>query len=618
MCGLIAAITRAPDIAGSVRQAMDRMQRRGPDDEGLWQGDGACLGHRRLAILDLDHRAAQPMHSADGRHVIVFNGEIYNFHDLRRELEATGTVLRTQSDTEVLLELYTREGERMLPKLRGMFAFVIWDRIARCAFAARDPYGIKPLYLAKVRDGWLFGSQVKALLATGHVDTAADARGQAAFWLLGSVPEPHTWYRDISAIPAGSWCRVADGHSLDGPHAWIDIGDAWRGAPECRATAADAEGQVRAAVLESVRKHLVSDVPVGVFLSGGIDSGAIAGLMRDAGASDVQGITIGFQEFAGTDQDESPVAARIARHYDIQHHVRTVTRAEFTADLPRILDAMDQPSIDGINTWYASKAVAELGLKVVVSGVGGDELFCGYPSFRQVPALVSKWHRWQHIPGARKSADVFTRLLAWRSGNPRWRWFSRAAGNMPGAYWLRRGLFSPDQLQALMGTAFDDELLAANNPAALIEAISGMLSNDALAAVGQMESMSYLRNQLLRDSDWASMDHSVELRTPLVDAWLLRDLTPLLRGFGALHGKSLLARSPCSPLPDSIVVRRKTGFGVPLERWLQEGASGVPIEGGSRGWASCVAGTFTRRGGMHEAILVPATLAPRTTIGGRT
>jgi asparagine synthase (glutamine-hydrolysing) len=589
MCGLIAAFTDVPGAGDGVRRAMARMQRRGPDDEGFWQADGAALGHRRLAILDLDHRAAQPMHSADGRYAIVFNGEIYNFRALRKQLADAGAALHTQSDTEVLLELFAREGKAMLPKLRGMFAFVIWDKLERCAFAARDPYGIKPLYLARAGDGWLFASQVKALLATGRVSDEPDPHGQAGFWLLGSVPEPRTWYRDISAVPAGSWCRINADRKLDGPHTWFDIGGCWRAAPACELTADEAQAQVRSAVLASVREHLVADVPVGVFLSGGIDSGSLAGLMKDAGAKDIQGITIAFSEFAGTQNDESPIAAQIARQYGIQHHVRTVTRTEFDADLPRILDAMDQPSIDGVNTWYASKAVAELGLKVVISGVGGDELFGGYPSFRQLPALVSRWRSLSRVPGTTSVANAIANWQARRSGNPRWRWFTRSAGSLHGAYWLRRGLFSPNELPGLMGSAKAQQASTAMDPAAMLRSMVGALASNATAAVGQLESMAYLRNQLLRDSDWASMDHSVELRTPLVDAWLLRDLAPLLRGFGTLNGKALLARSPDMPLPDSIITRSKTGFGIPVERWLRESSPSTLMEGGSRGWARRVA-----------------------------
>jgi len=594
MCGLIAAFGAQPVDVDAFQRGIDQMARRGPDDEGLWQSESVLLGHRRLAILDLDFRGAQPLHSACGRYVIVFNGEIYNFRDLRRDLERAGSVFHTQSDTEVLLELYVHERERMLPKLRGMFAFVIWDKVAKRAFAARDPYGIKPLYLARAGDGWLLASQVKALLATGLISIAPDPAGQAGFWLLGSVPEPYTWYRDIRALPAGSWCRIGADQQLDGPHTWFDIGDCWRDAPACNLAAKEAGERVRTAVLESVRQHLVADVPVGVLLSGGIDSGSLAGLMKDAGAANIKGVTVAFSEFAGTHQDESPAAEQVARQYGIEHHVRIVTRAEFNADLPRIVAAMDQPSIDGINTWYAGKAVAELGLNVVISGVGGDELFYGYSSFRQLPALVSRWRRLTMIPGARTGASALTGLLARRSGNPRWRWLTRQADSLYGAYWLRRGLFSPDQLPALMGQEAAQDPALEVVPACLLEAMAGTLPQDPMAAVGQLESKVYLRNQLLRDSDWASMDHSVELRTPLVDAWLLRDLAPLLRCFARVSGKTLLANSPASPLPLAIVNRHKTGFGIPVEQWTNNGLHNTNEERGSRGWARRLAATYNR------------------------
>jgi asparagine synthase (glutamine-hydrolysing) len=579
MCGIAGVIVfrKIPhwlEVDNAVRRMCGHMQNRGPDAVGYWSdaASGLSFGHRRLAIIDLDSRANQPMISDDGRYVIVFNGEIYNFRELRRVLTQDGESFRTQSDTEVLLKLYAREGESMLTRLRGMFSFAIWDRQTRDVFLARDPYGIKPLYIGRGTDGWVFASQVKALLASGLVSHDSDPQGQAGFWLLGSVPEPRTWFRDISALPAGSWCRISADNKFIGPHKYWDIGNSWRNAPECRLGLGEAQEMVRAAVTESVRQHLVADVPIGVFLSGGIDSGSLAGLIKDTGASGLQGITIAFNEFEGRHDNEAPVAAEIARSYGFRHHVRIITRQEFDADLPRILSAMDQPSIDGINTWYASKAVVELGLKVVISGVGGDELFYGYSSFQQIPHLVSRWKRLSDIPLMRPVANLAGALLARRSGNSRWGWLTRQADNLYGAYWLRRGLFAPDELPDLMGEELFHELPQGVNPAALLESMVGNLPFDPMASVGQIESMAYLRNQLLRDSDWASMDHSVELRTPLVDACLLRDLVPVLRSFGRLKGKHMLAASPAMPLSRSIVDRVKTGFGVPLGMWMR-GAS---------------------------------------------
>ncbi len=591
MCGWIAAIGNLPSAEHKARAACMRMRTRGPDDDGLWQSEAVCLGHRRLAIQDLDHRAAQPMHSTDGRYVIVFNGEIYNFRHLREQLQAEGVRFVTESDTEVLLALFAREGEAMLPRLRGMFSFLIWDRHARRAFVARDAYGIKPLYYARTADGLLLGSQVQALLATGAVGREPDPRGQATFWLLGSVAEPSTWYRDIRALPAGHCAWVTENGELS-MHAWRDIGATWRAADALPQRPADeVQDHVRQALLASVRDHLVADVPVGVFLSGGIDSGALAGLMVEAGAHDLVGVTVAFDEFAGSERDEAPDAARLAAHYGLRHHVRRVTRDEFHADLPPILEAMDQPSIDGVNTWYASKAVAELGLKVVVSGVGGDELFQGYSSFVQLPRLVGRWQAATRIPGMQALGRAAGAWQARRSGNARWGHAAEWARSMAGAWWLRRGLFAPEDLPGLMGAELATAAMAEFSAEDWVQKMTGPLPTDPRLALGQIESMTYLRNQLLRDSDWASMDHSVELRTPLVDGQLLHTLGDWLPSFARLPGKALLANAVAPPLPEAISKRRKTGFGIPLARW-----AGHAGEDNYRGWARQLALHFAGDG----------------------
>jgi asparagine synthase (glutamine-hydrolysing) len=581
MCGIIAAFGGVPITEDAADRALARLARRGPDAEGRWRDDasGVFLGHRRLAILDLDTRSTQPMHSACGRYLIVFNGEIYNFRALRTDLESRGVRFRTTSDTEVILAMFAEHGEAMLPKLRGMFAFVIWDRVAKRAFAARDPYGIKPLYVASVLGGTILASQVKALLATGLVSREPDTHGQVGFWMLGSVPEPHTWFRDISMLPAGH-CAWIEGGRVVATRCWHDIGDHWRAAPPPAGPSpqdTDAvQEQVAAALRQSVESHLVADVPVGVFLSGGVDSGALAGLMVDAGCSNLHGVTIAYEEYSGTGDDEQPAAALTANHYGIHHHVRRVGQTEFLADLPRILDAMDQPSVDGINTWYASKAVAELGLRVVVSGVGGDELFLGYSLFEELPKLMRVWKVLTQTAGSGRTPALGSRLLGTTSDDARWRHAPDWLRSIGGAWWLRRCVMAPDDLPEHVRDA-SSQLLSEFDAAAWVHAMAGNLPTDPTLALAQIESKAYVRNQLLRDSDWASMDHGVELRTPLVDAHLLRELAPMLPQFPKFSGKRLLARAPGRPIPAAVQDKPKTGFSIPVSRWLR--ASGAVPRG---------------------------------------
>lgn len=569
MCGFLTAFYNQKIPSVGLQWGLDRMIHRGPDAAGVWESPSAYLGHRRLAIMDLDQRATQPMLSACGRYRIVFNGEIYNFRSLRDHLKNQGVVFRTTSDTEVILEGFARAGLDLLPELQGMFAFVIWDQQHNRGFAARDPYGIKPLYYARFDKGVVLASQVKAILDTGLVSKDPCQDGQMGFWLLGSVPEPYTWYRDISALPAGSYCWIEDS-KVTSPQKWCDIESIWQQAPKCTEDLQSVSLAVKTCLRESVERHLVADVPVGVFLSGGIDSGALSGLMHEAGVQDIHGLTVSYAEYEGTSYDESPDAALIAKSYGINHHVRRVTKQEFLNDLPEILESMDQPSVDGINTWYAAKATKELGLKVVLSGIGGDELFLGYGSFNTLPRLVSCWRCIQKVPGlswfARQAAGIQAAITA----NPRWYFATDLLSDMQGAWLLRRGLMSPTDA---VGQMIHSE--NPNSPAnALIEkygkARLGKHPLDMQLWLAQIESTMYLRNQLLRDSDWASMHHSVELRTPLVDYHLLLSLQPYLSAFSKFPKKSLLANAPEKPLPLAVRNRPKTGFSIPVYQWMAE------------------------------------------------
>jgi asparagine synthase (glutamine-hydrolysing) len=431
---------------------------------------------------------------------------------------------------------------------------------------------------------------VKALLATGLVSRDPDPRGQAGFWLTGSVPEPHTWYRGIRALPAGGLAWVDERGSI-ATKRWCDIGDHWRQAPDTDVTDDDVLATVHAALRRSVEAHLVSDVPVGVFLSGGIDSGAIAGLMRESDSTALKAVTIGFREFAGKHQDEAPFAARLAAECGIEHHVRIVTREEFEQDVARILDAMDQPSVDGVNTWFASKAVAELGLKVVVSGLGGDELFQGYRHFRYLPHLVAAWSRGARFPGAVAATDFLSRIQARRSGNARWRHFSSLARSLPGAWFLRRGLFAPEELGDIMGDEMAAEALRGFDAEQWVTEQCGPLPREPHLALSLIESTLYLRNQLLRDSDWASMAHSVELRTPLVDVALLRDVMQVGRTLRRFPRKALLS-SAARALSAAVTERRKSGFDTPINTWLSQATQGTSHP--TRSWARFLTGSHAR------------------------
>jgi asparagine synthase (glutamine-hydrolysing) len=577
MCGIAGVYPGERQEPAVIRDAVEamtvHMATRGPDGQGvLALGPGApVLGHRRLSIIDLDPRSNQPLSSADGRLTIVYNGEIYNYRELRSQLLGGGESFRTTSDTEVLLALYRREGRGMLARLRGMFAFALWDREAESLLVARDPHGIKPLYYADVAAGFVFASRAKAVLASGLVPAASSPAGLAGFYLWGSVPEPWTVHRSVRALPAGHWLEVRRGIA-GAPRAWYDV-SARFGEPERRCSPRELAVRVRSAVRDTVRAHRVADVPISVFLSGGIDSGALAGVLAAEGAR-VEGITIACAEFEGTPQDEVPRARAIARHYSLEHHVRQVTQRELSADLPHIVAAMDQPSIDGINTWFASKAAAERGYKVALSGIGGDELFCGYASFAALPRATRVARGLLRVPGARAALAGAGVALAALQQKPKLRALGESVGTLEGLYQLRRGLFMPEELPRLMGASAAREGLEALGDFASSRVAAA--ARHGTAQVALLESTRYLRNQLLRDSDWASMAHSVELRTPLVDARLSEELYPYLESFADGHGKRLLAECPERPLPSLVIGRDKTGFGLPLETWLRSATAPTP------------------------------------------
>ena len=577
MCGINGIFAFNPSANLPDRKELlatrDHMRARGPDADGEWWDAGRRLGlgHRRLSIIDLSDRARQPMASACGRYTITFNGEIYNFLEIRARLESQGRTFRTTSDTEVLLHLFELKRAGMLNDLRGMYAFAVWDDLEKSLFLARDPYGIKPLYTAS--DGWTFrfASQVKALLAGGKVSTDPEPAGIVGFHIWGSVPEPFTLYRDIHALPAGHF-QVIDEAGPQEPQPFANISD-MLGHSAPRPMALDAmRDTLRSALGESVKAHLVADVEVGLFLSAGVDSGALLGLMRDAGQQRIRTITLSFKEYQDTSDNETPLAGQVARQYGAEHQVRTVDEAEFQRDFPAIMAAMDQPTIDGVNSWFVSKAASEAGLKVALSGLGGDELLGGYPSFQDIPRWVGMLKVPGAVPGLGWLARVALRHSALGRNNPKARGMVKYGGTYAGAYLLRRGLFLPFELETIL----DPELVRCGlERLQLLPRVRNTMPVDAQspsARVAALESANYMRNQLLRDTDWTSMAHSLEVRTPLVDVELLQKVAPMIPQLTGSLGKRLLAQAPSRPLPDAVVYRPKTGFNVPIGSWLDRKA----------------------------------------------
>ncbi len=513
------------------------------------------------------------MASEDGLVRVTFNGEIYNYKELRGNLEARGCRFRSHSDTEVLIHLYRLYGRRMVEHLRGMFAFALYDAVEGGLFLARDPFGIKPLYYADDRGTLKVASQVKALLAAGVWDTSPDPAGHAGFFLWGWVPEPFTLYHGIRALPAGATLWVAQGGRVPEPQVYYDVAREILDseAPSPTMTRRDVEDILGKALEETVRYHMVSDVPVGVFLSAGVDSTSLTALACRCSPIPLRTFTLGFDEFRGRLDDETPVAELVARKLGTRHETGWVAKEDLMDSLEHVFDAMDQPSIDGINTYLVSKGAAERGIKVALSGLGGDELFGGYPSFRHIPLILKVARPLEPVGRMlRTAAEPALR----RYVSPKYAGIFEYGGSFGGAYLLRRAVYMPWELPRLMDP--DMAQRGWERLAAVHELNRSVQEKaDPFRAVSALEVTQYMRNMLLRDSDWAGMAHSLEIRVPLVDVGFLRSVAGLLR-HKAWNYKQLLAQCAWNGRPPEEIVRRsKTGFSVPIAEWLIPNAGTV-------------------------------------------
>ncbi len=542
----------------------DALAHRGPDDAGIFVSSDqrVALGNRRLAIRDLSPLGHMPMLSGDGNIALTYNGEMYNTEELRAELERAGCAFRSTSDTEVILRGYETWGEKILARIRGIFALVIYDARGR-VILARDPLGVKPLYYAHTDAGLVFASELKALRATELVSRELDPISIVAYLELGAAPTPRTVYRDAHALEAGSAL------TLDLATMATETMRFWTLPLTERVAPNDVIAQTRASLLDAVRSQFVSDVPLGAFLSGGLDSSAVVALMRQATNGTLRTCSMIFDE---AEFSEAPYARAVAQHVGAEHFERVVTAEDVKNELPRILWAMDQPTLDGVNSYFVSQTARQAGLTVALSGLGGDELFGGYPTFYAAPRLEKNLQRVQKIP----AAPALTRAAL--SFAPRYAKIQHALqspASPASAYLAYRGVFAPSQVRALVTPEIWD---AAKNFDPL-HYISTRAFSDTRYAIRdsrfawttRAELSTYTLNQLLRDTDVMSMSHSLEVRVPFLDTWLVEQILTLpdaAKQNGA--PKSLLLKAVGDLLPAPVRERRvKQGFTFPFEKWLR-------------------------------------------------
>ena len=585
MCGIFGIVAKngsIPNADDILANAIASLAHRGPDDSGSVKiaatsartGDIA-FAHTRLSILDLSPLGHQPMEDPPTGNWIVFNGEIYNFRELRAELEAAGNRFRSHSDTEVILAAYRIWGADSFRRLRGMFAFALWDESSQTLLLARDPMGIKPLYYYDSDRHFLFASEVRTLLGTNLVPRKIDPNGVFTFLAFGSVYEPGTIIEKIFAVPAGHVVSLETGSlekdTLHIREFWNPLDSANDSSAAGNSDAEIATQSLPALLSDAVLSHLVSDVPVGVFLSGGIDSSSLVALMSQAGVR-ASTFSLVFRE---AEFNEAQHSRAIAQMFGTDHHEIMVSQQDALTAVPDALRAMDQPTIDGVNTWLVSAKARAAGVKVALTGLGADEMFAGYSNFRRVPRLEQASASFARLPAiVRRPVAASMALLAGKSD--RSRRLSGLASDLAYSesppvhpYFIARTLFTPAERQSLY--ACNNRAAECNMQSVLQSSVAATRNLDPVNRVSYLESHWYMRNTLLRDSDFMSMAHGLELRVPFLDRALV-EACFRIPGKRKLQGdspKSLLLASLGVELPKEIVDRPKRGFTLPFERWLR-------------------------------------------------
>ena len=595
MCGIAGAVGHLSGPVAELMPARDRvtacvnnisvaLRHRGPDGEGLWATEGSevVFAHRRLAILDLSPAGAQPMIDASSGCVITFNGEVYNFQELRRDLEALGERFRSTSDTEVILKAYKHWGLDVVPRMRGIFAMAIWDPRSRCVHLVRDHLGIKPLYWTTVRNSalgkevLLFSSEVRGLLASGAVPRRLDPNGVASYLSQGFVIGPSTIVEGIELLPAASTLTIAPGARPQDANTYT-LRRYWT--PPSSEARRTTEDELREELASTVRMQLVSDAPLGIFLSGGIDSSAVAALASEAAPGAVHTFTIGFDE-AGL--DESQYAARVAAAIRSRHTSVTLREDDFVRQLPDALPAIDQPTFDALNTYFVSRAARQAGMTVALAGTGGDELFGGYPSFVDLPKMLRAG---AFVPRALDGAiDGVSRAaggLSWNLGRtpPQTRWgkiadVARASHDLLGLYQTSYALFTRETQSRLAATrvhAAQDAQYFGLPANVAREWRAGTEGSELLHSISLLELKSFIGERLLRDTDAASMAVSLEARVPLLDWALCEKVAGIdpARRFSPPRKKRLLRDLALSKLDPAIFDRPKSGFVLPIDQWAR-------------------------------------------------
>lgn len=564
MCGIVGLIGTTAEKAETVLTAMNAaIAHRGPDDAGYFIEDGIALGQRRLSIIDLSSAGHQPMISEDGNLVLVFNGEIYNYRELKQELKAYH--FKTQTDTEVILAAYTRWGVDCVQHFNGMFAFALWDKRKNETLIFRDRLGIKPLYYFQNNDTFIFASEVRALLQSGLVPRKLHKAALSDYLRYQTVHAPATMVDGVQMLLPGHGLRARNG-KVESFRYWSAAENASQ-EPQGKSYAAITK-DIKALLTQAVERRLVADVPFGAFLSGGIDSSAIVGLMSQVATKKVKTFAVTFEEAAFS---EAKYAAAIAQKFNTEHTEIRLTPTDFLETIPAALKAMDHPSGDGPNTYVVSKVTKEAGITMALSGLGGDELFGGYDVFKRLHTLEKyRWVATLPLFARRLVGSSLVKLKPTVASAKLNQLLQLSSWNISQTYPITRQVLSDDYLRQSMRSAELDK----NVVQQLVEeqlAAYQQFDLPLLSQVSMAEINTYMQNTLLRDTDQMSMAHALEVRVPFLDYKLVEYVLGVPDNYKYPHTpKKLLTDALGDLLPMEIINRPKMGFVLPWQEWLKK------------------------------------------------